>query len=100
MALPDTFVANGSTTIDRRGATAGWEIDGATARPEFPTIFRFRRGDGLPLQVGDRVGSAASERPFVIFPVAGARAACLPGGRAGMLALKFPCYLAGSVLPG
>src|ERR1700740_2214099 len=42
------------------------------------------------------VRAAAGERDDVIVVVAGAGSARLPGGGAGMLALKFPCHLTGS----
>jgi hypothetical protein len=52
--------------------------------------FSFRIGDGLPLQVLDRVWSAAGERHDVIPDVSGACAGPAPGLRAGMLSLKLP----------
>jgi hypothetical protein len=69
-----------------------------TAKPPLPSILSFCIAYGLPLHVPSRIGAAAGERLYVIFPVAWASAARLPGGGAGMLALKFPCYLTGSVL--
>jgi hypothetical protein len=46
------------------------------------------------------LGSAAGERDDVIFAIAGASPAGPAGRRAGMLSLKFPRYLTGSVFPG
>jgi hypothetical protein len=68
------------------------------ARPEFPAVFGSRRGYGLPLHVRNRIGSATGQRDYVIPAVTRTPAARLPGGGAGVLALKFLCYLAGSVL--
>ena len=48
------------------------------ARPEFPAVLRSRRGDGLPLHVGNCVGAAAGERHDVILPVARACASGSP----------------------
>src|ERR1700741_3760111 len=48
----------------------------------------------LPLEVGNGVGSAASERYNVIFPKTRTRAAGSPGRRAGLLPLELPRYLA------
>src|SRR5271165_6308481 len=63
-----------------------------------PSVLSPRVCDRLPLHVRDGVGSATSERLYVIFPVAGAGAARSAGRWARVLPLKFPCYLAGSVL--
>jgi hypothetical protein len=69
------------------------------ASPPLPPVLGLGVGDGLPLKVPNRVGSAAGELLDVIFAVAGAGAAGSAGGRAGMLPLKFPRHLAGSVFP-
>ena len=71
-----------------------------TARPEFPTIFGFGLRDGLPLEVLDGVGTATGERLYVIFPITGTGAARSPGRRAGVLPLKFPRHLTGSIFLG
>jgi len=68
------------------------------ARPEFPPVLDPRSGDGLPLHVGDRVRAATGERLYVVLPIAGARTARSPGGRARMLPLELPRYPSGSVL--
>jgi hypothetical protein len=57
-----------------------------------------RGGDGLPLQVCHRIGSATGERLNVILPVARTSPAGFAGRWAGMLSLEFPRYLSGSVL--
>ena len=61
----------------------------AAAGPPLPPVLSLGIADGLPLKVPDRVGSAAGERVYVIFPVAGATTSREPGGRAGMLPLEF-----------
>ena len=58
------------------------------ARPEFPTVLNLRCGDGLPLEIGDRIGAATGERLDVIFPVAGTGAGCEPGGGARVRMLR------------
>ena len=40
----------------------------------FPLVLSLRFSDRLPLHVGNRVGSAAVERPDMVFDVAGAGA--------------------------
>ena len=69
----------------------------ASANPPLPLVLNSCIGDGLPLEVRDRVRSATGERHDVILPVAGADAARLSGPRAGMLALEFPRHLTRSV---
>jgi hypothetical protein len=71
-----------------------------SAAPEFPAVLCPCCGDGLPLEVRYRVGSAATERDDVILPKTGTGTACLAGRRAGMLPLELPRHLSGSVLPG
>jgi hypothetical protein len=71
-----------------------------TANSPLPSVLGLGIAYGLPLHVGNRVGAAAGERLNVILAVAGARAAGPAGRRAGVLALEFPRYLTGSVLPG
>jgi hypothetical protein len=56
--------------------------------PPFPLVLSLRFNDRLPLQVLD-AGSAARERPDMVFDVAGAGAGRPPRGRARMLTLKF-----------
>jgi hypothetical protein len=81
---------------NRHGADrAAWL---SIAAPSLDPILRPRGGDGLPLYVQNRVVSAAGERHNVILPIAWTRTAPEPRGRAGMLLLEFPGYLAGSVL--
>jgi hypothetical protein len=63
-----------------------------------PSILGLRVCGRLPLHVRNRVGTATGERHNVILPVAWTGTASEPRGRAGMLALKFPRYLTGSVL--
>jgi single-strand DNA-binding protein len=70
----------------------------AGASAPLPRVLPSRGGDGLPLHVSNRIGATAGQRLNVIFTVAGARAAREPGGRAGMLALKFPRHGAGPAL--
>jgi hypothetical protein len=67
----------------------------SAARADFPAVLGLGCGNGLPLHVRNRVGSAATERGDVIFAVAGASAAGPAGRRAGMLALEFPRHLSG-----
>jgi hypothetical protein len=84
-----------------KGRLKCWLIAGfslVTASLPLPSVLGSRIADRLPLEVRHRVGSATGERLYVILAVAGASAGCEPGGRARMLALKFPCYLTGSVL--
>jgi hypothetical protein len=71
----------------------------AAAGPPLPPVLSLGIADRLPLQVPNRVGSAAGERLYVIFPVAGAGAAGSPGRRAGVLSLEFARHLARSVSP-
>ena len=61
----------------------------ATAALAFPSVLSLRRRGRLPLQVRDRVGSAAIERDNMVFDVAGAGTGRTPRRRAGMLPLKF-----------
>ena len=52
----------------------------------FPSIFRLRRLDRLPLQVRNSIRAATGDRLYVILPVAGASAAGFAGRGARMLA--------------
>ena len=61
------------------------------ARPEFPAVLRSRRGDGLPLHVGNCVGAAAGERHDVILPVTRTGAGRSPGRWARVYTLELPC---------
>src|SRR5215472_7089955 len=70
----------------------------ASARLAFPSILGFCVGDSLPLEIGNRIGSATGKRLDVIFAVAGTGAAGFPGRWARMLPLKLARYLTGSVL--
>ena len=70
----------------------------ASARLAFSLILRLGVGKCLPLEIGNRIRSAAGERLDVIFSVARTGAAGLAGQRAGMLALKFAGNRTGSVL--
>jgi len=64
----------------------------------FPLILRLGVGDRLPLEIGNRIRSAAGERLDVIFAVARTGAAGFPGRWARMLPLEFPRHLTRSVL--
>ena len=64
----------------------------------FPLILRLGVGDRLPLEIGNRIRSAAGERLDVIFAVAWTGAAGFPSRWARMLPLELACYLTGSVL--
>src|SRR5215472_10599649 len=64
----------------------------------FPLILRLGVGDRLPLEIGNRIRSAAGERLDVIFAVAWTGAAGFPGRWARMLPLEFPRHLTRSVL--
>ena len=50
----------------------------------------------LPLQVGDGIGAGAGQRHDVILAITRISAAGFACRWAGMLAMEFPCYLAGS----
>jgi len=50
----------------------------ARASLAFPRVLSSRLRKSLPLEIRDRIGSAASERHDVIFPVAGTGTACTP----------------------
>ena len=65
-----------------------------------PMVLRSRVGDGLPLQVRNRVRATVGEWHDVILPKTGTGTACFAGGWAGMLSLEFPRYLTRSVFPG
>ena len=64
----------------------------------FPSILCPRLRDGLPLDILNRVGSAAGKRYDVVFPIAGTGAARPTGRGAGMQPLKLPRYLARPML--
>src|SRR5215472_2838769 len=64
----------------------------------FPLILRLGVGDRLPLEIGNRIGSAAGKRLNVIFAVAWTGAAGFPGRWARMLPLELACHFTGSVL--
>ena len=74
------------------------QLGPSSASPAFPPAFRFCVGDGLPLQVGNRVWSSAGERFNVILSVAWACAGRSSGRRAGMLTLEFVRHLTRTVL--
>jgi hypothetical protein len=69
-----------------------------STRPTLPSVLSPRGGDGLPLHVGNRVGTATGKRLYVIFPVAGTSTAGSAGRWAGVLALELPRYFTRSVL--
>lgn len=64
-----------------------------TARIEFPAVFGLRVLDGLPLNIGNRIGAAACERHNVILDVTRTCASRAPGRRTGVLSLEFAGYL-------
>ena len=68
-------------SLDLRGAS---EL--VTANPPLPPVLSPRVANRLPLEVGNRVWSAAGERLNVILAAARAGAARLPGRGARMLA--------------
>ncbi len=77
------------------------ETGGRRTRPDFrlattalplPSVLSFRRGDRLPLHVRNRVGSAAVERPDMVFDVAGTGPGRASSRRARMQPLKFVLY--------
>jgi hypothetical protein len=68
-----------------------------TTSPPLPRILTSRVGDGLPLEIRNRIGSATGERSYVIFPVAGTSTACFAGRWAGVLPLEFSCHFTGSI---
>jgi hypothetical protein len=70
----------------------------ANAGLVFPLFVRLGVGSRLPLEIGNRVRSAAGERHDVVLPIAGTRAACSPSRMAGTLPLELACYFTGSVL--
>jgi hypothetical protein len=72
----------------------------ASARRPLPCVLNPRVGDRLPLQIGNRIGSAAGKWHNVIFPITGARAARAPSRWARMLALELACHGTRSVLAG
>jgi hypothetical protein len=63
----------------------------ASASPAFPCVFGLSVCDSLPLEIGDRIGTAAGEGHDVIFSIAGAGTARPAGRRAWMLALELAC---------
>jgi hypothetical protein len=63
----------------------------ASASPALPRVLGPSVGNGLPLQIGDRIGTAAGEWHDVIFPITGTSTARPAGGRARMLALELAC---------
>jgi hypothetical protein len=69
-----------------------------SATPSLPTVLGLRCGDGLPLEVPDRIGTPTGERLNVILPVAWTSTAGFAGRWAGMLTLELPRYLSGSEL--
>jgi hypothetical protein len=60
----------------------------ASARFPFPPVLSFRVSNGLPLQIGDCIGTAAGEGRDVIFPITGTSTARPVGRGAWMLALE------------
>jgi hypothetical protein len=52
-------------------------------------VLNLRLGEGLPLHVPNRIGTAAGERHDVIPAIIGARTAWKPCGRARVLTLVF-----------
>ena len=60
----------------------------ASAARSLPPVLGFRVRDGLPLHVRDAIGSAAIQRPDMIFDVAGAGAGCSARRRARMFPLE------------
>jgi hypothetical protein len=70
----------------------------APARLPLPPVLRPRIPDCLPLDVRNRVGSAAGERDNVIPPAPWTGTASEIRGRAWMLPLEFPRHFSGSVL--
>jgi hypothetical protein len=70
------------------------------ARRPLPCVLNPRGSDRLPLQIGNRIGSAAGKRHKVIFPITRAKAARTPGRRAWVFALELTCYRMRSVFAG
>jgi hypothetical protein len=75
-------------------AEAGRIIESATAALRLPPILGLCRGGGLPLHVGNRVGSAARQRPDMVSHIAGACAGRATRRRASVQFLEFARDLA------
>ena len=84
----------------RSDEAAQRQLGPSSASSAFPPVLRFGVGDGLPLQVGNRVRASAGERFNVILTIAGTSATGSPGRRARMLSLEFPRHLTRPVFSG
>jgi hypothetical protein len=70
--------------------------DYRTARPEFPSVFGRRCGDGLTLHIRDSIGTATGERDNLILAETGTCSLLFPvDGR--WFALELPRPVLGSV---
>jgi hypothetical protein len=76
------------------------QLGPSSANSPLPPVLSPSLGDGLPLEVPNRVRLATGERLNVIFPVAGTGPVRFPSRRARVLPLEFARHFTGSIFSG